>query len=232
VAAALVPRIDPPRREVVTVVRAREVAPERADRLPAGVPTAAGAPEAAPMRVEPATPPIVADTVEPLDARQRRLHLTVSRRLLDKVAAAKDALSHAQPGATTEQVLEAALDLLLEREARRRALVKRPRESPTLASMGRPAADVAPVEPPRRDRAIPAAVEREVRLRDRHRCQCPLDSGGVCGETRRLELHHIVPVALGGASTADNLRLTCSFHNLLEAKRALGEAAARQRRRR
>lgn len=57
--------------------------------------------------------------VEPLSADMRRLHLTVSKGFLEKVAAAKNGLSHAWPGASSEEVLEAALDLLLERQGRR-----------------------------------------------------------------------------------------------------------------
>ena len=51
----------------------------------------------------------------------RRLHLTVSRELLAKVERARAGLSHSKPHATTEQVLEAALDLMV-REQRLRAV--------------------------------------------------------------------------------------------------------------
>jgi len=71
--------------------------------------------------------PSTRDDVEPLSADLRRLHVTVSRQLLKKLEAAREGLSHARPGATTDQVIEAALDLLLEKQARARGLVKRPR---------------------------------------------------------------------------------------------------------
>ncbi|MBL0274971.1 MAG: HNH endonuclease [Anaeromyxobacter sp.] len=209
------------------------------------------------------------DEVEPLTAELRRLHVTVSRRFLSKLDAAHDGLSHALPSATTEQVLEAALDLLLERQASRRGLVKRPsRPSPTGAreaaqpvsaavSTGAPgpgagsASEVpgaasrapgnertatpaatqastpasTPAAPPA-SRHIPAAVRREVWLRDGQRCQHPLDAGGTCGSTLRLELDHLVPLALGGPSTADNLQVTCAAHNRAAARATLGEALA------
>ncbi|MFL5433413.1 MAG: HNH endonuclease, partial [Myxococcales bacterium] len=59
---------------------------------------------------------------EPLTAELRRLHVTVSRRFVAKLAAARAALSHSHPGATTEVVLEAALDLLLTAHERKRGL--------------------------------------------------------------------------------------------------------------
>jgi 5-methylcytosine-specific restriction endonuclease McrA len=150
----------------------------------------------------------------------------VTRRLLEKLDRARDGLSHALPGATAEQVLEAALDLLLEKQARAKALVKRPRSAPTSSSTAHPTATVTTGRP-----HIPATVERQVRQRDRDRCQYPLDAGGVCGSTRRVELDHVVPVALGGATVADNLRCCCGPHNRRAAEEALGPAAASARRR-
>ena len=55
----------------------------------------------------------LSDEVEPLTGDLRRFHTTVTKRFLAKLAAARDALSHSHPGADTEAVLEAALDLLL-----------------------------------------------------------------------------------------------------------------------
>ena len=60
-------------------------------------------------------------------------------------------------------------------------------------------------------RAIPAAVKLEVWVRDGGRCQFRLENGELCGSTHRLQFDHVRPVALGGESTADNLRLACSL---------------------
>jgi hypothetical protein len=65
---------------------------------------------------------------EPMTAGLSRVHLTVPRRLLQKLEAARDALSHSLAGATEAEILEAGLDLLLERQAKRRGLVKNPRK--------------------------------------------------------------------------------------------------------
>ncbi len=67
------------------------------------------------------------DEVVPLTAEVRRVHFNVGTRVVQKLEAARDGLSHAIRGATMEQVLEAALDLLLEKQARARGQVKRPR---------------------------------------------------------------------------------------------------------
>jgi hypothetical protein len=71
------------------------------------------------------------DDIEPLTADLRRLHITVSRQLLKKLESAQVGLGHARPGATMEQVIDAAVDLLLEKQARARGQVKKPRATPT-----------------------------------------------------------------------------------------------------
>ena len=107
--------------------------------------------------------------------------------------------------------------------------------TPDLAAGEATAAAAPPARPPpgspaARPRYIPAAVRREVWLRDGRRCQYPLDSGGTCDATARLELDHLVPVALGGPSTAANLRVVCAFHNRVAARAALGGALVEDQR--
>jgi HNH endonuclease len=226
IAAELCPAESPQRRAVVTAVvpalraavaRPTPAAPPLPER-PAGVaardvhPGELGfvegphAPAASPPPARPVAKPDVAD---PLTADLSRLHVTVSKRFLAKLAAARDALSHSHPGADVEAVLEAGLDLLLAARDRKRGLVKKPR--------------TAPPAPSARPRHVPAAVRREVFTRDEGKCQWPVSSGGVCGSTRRLQLDHIVPIARGGTSTLSNLRIVCSVHNIVAARLALGD---------
>jgi 5-methylcytosine-specific restriction endonuclease McrA len=145
---------------------------------------------------------------EPLTLELCRIHITVKKRFVAKLDSARDGQSHAQPEATAGEVLETALDLLLERQARRRSEVRNPQAS------------TRPSGPNR----VPAAVRRAVWKRDQGKCAWPLDSGGVCGSTRRVELDHVVPRGLGGPSTVDNCRLLCRVHNDLAARLVYGNA--------
>jgi hypothetical protein len=237
VTAELLPRESPPLRAVVTglvrPVPVQPVPPPLDLSVAITWPEPPGAsPEplafrtsetgsARPARVEPR------DDVEPITADLRRLHVTVSRRFLKKVHAAREGLSHALPGATTEQVLEAALDLLLERQARARGKVKKPRTD-VAAPTSTPTLTPTPTEPPPPRRSgpresIPTAVRRAVWARDGGRCSWPLDAGGTCNSTHRLELDHIHPWARDGQPTEANLRLTCHAHNTLAARLAFGD---------
>jgi hypothetical protein len=219
VAAELAPRDVLPARVVVTAVppaRASVSAPPSSSpALQLGQPLHPGEVPPVPVATTPrlAAPP-APSTVEPLTADLRRLHVTVSKRFTQKLEAARDALSHSHPGADVETILEAGLDLLLERAAKRKGLVKRPR----------PAAipDAGAVESAN-PRHVPAAVRREVFLRDEGKCQWPLADGGICGSTHRVELDHIVPVGRGGSSTASQMRTLCKFHNDLAAREVYGD---------
>jgi hypothetical protein len=156
---------------------------------------------------EPATP-ARRDSVDPLDAKSSRLHVTVSRRFLEKLEAAKDALSHARPGASAEEILEAGLDLLLERHAKRKGLVAKPRQN---------------VRPSKTD-AIPAHVKRAVWKRAGGRCEWRLESGERCDSTTRLEFDHYgEPRARGGPPTIENVRLHCRGHNDMNARLVFGD---------
>jgi 5-methylcytosine-specific restriction endonuclease McrA len=165
---------------------------------------------AAPVRVAVVQVPPEAprDEIEPLDAQLARLHVTVSRRLLEKLEAAKDALAHACPGATAAEVFERGLDLVLAQHAKRKGLVEKPRKEPRPSSTD----------------AVPAHVKRAVWLRAGGRCEWVLESGERCDCTRKLEYDHILALALGGKSTLDNVRLACRPHNLLAARQVFGDA--------
>jgi 5-methylcytosine-specific restriction endonuclease McrA len=156
----------------------------------------------------PVPPPPPPSTIEPLTSDLVRVHLTADKRFEEKCRKAKDLLSHSRPGAGLADVLEAALDALIERHEKRRGLVERPLATP------RPSADPG---------RVPAHVRREVWKRDGGRCQWVLASGEICGSTHRVEVDHVEPRALGGPATVERCRLLCRPHNLLAAREILGD---------
>jgi 5-methylcytosine-specific restriction endonuclease McrA len=73
-------------------------------------------------------------------------------------------------------------------------------------------------------RYIPEALRRAVWSRDNGQCTfvSPI-TGKRCCSTRKLELDHVLPHALGGETSIENLRLLCRTHNLLVARRFYGQ---------
>ncbi len=227
VSASLRPAEEVPSRDVITAVRPTASA-LRAATVHAAL--SAAPPESPALRVHPDEPVVVhldeppvvvavpmpalpappppRESVEMLDAELARMHVTVSRRFLEKLEAAKDALGHACPGSSAAEILERGLDLVLAQHAKRQGLVEKPRRG----------------RRPSRSDTIPAEVKREVWRRAGGQCEWRFESGERCGCRRRLEYDHIEPLALGGASTIDNVRLACRPHNLHSARQAFGDA--------
>lgn len=222
VAVAISPNNAAPRRDVITPVH-----PASSPAVAIATTEPNGSTDLDPDLVQPVEPDAAApvlsakppprDWVEPLTADLHRMHVTVSRRFLEKLEAARAALSHKLPVGTNEEILEAGLDLVLEWHAKRKGLVKRPRAE---APSQEPGAATGSY--------VPAAVRREVWKRDGGRCQWPLEKGGICGSTNRVEIDHRIPPVLGGASTKENLRLLCRFHNDLSARAIFGDAKMNQ----
>jgi 5-methylcytosine-specific restriction endonuclease McrA len=216
--------VEPPLRTVVTSVRAEEIAVEGASSIPgplvhpanlarANSSVPGGAPAAPHRRGEPTK-------VEPLTAILSRMHVTVSRGLLNKLAQARDALSHSHPGASDETILEVGLDLILQRHAKRRGVGAKPRGASSKKDAAAPQAQPASTV---RSRHVPAAVKRAVWERDHGCCAWQLENGGVCGSTRQIEIDHIHGWALGAETTVEECRLLCRFHQDVSARKLYGD---------
>jgi hypothetical protein len=85
-----------------------------------------------------------------------------------------------------------------------------------------PSVAPAPEAPSKRSRYIRADVAREVWRRDEGCCRWPLEGGGVCASTYRVQFDHIHGWALGADTTVEELRLLCSVHQDVHARRLYG----------
>ena len=215
VAASIRPAAAIPGREVLTPVRAPVVEPRDEHRADVALPrpaakevhpgeTGCGTDLALPLPRAPASRP---DSAQPLTAELSRFHITVSRQFVETLERTKDALSHSHPGASTEEILMACMDLMLEKKAKQRGLVEKPLETP---------------RPSRSDR-VPAHVRREVMKRSGGRCEWVFENGERCNSTYQVECDHITPRALGGLPTVENTRAACRGHNQLAARRVFGD---------
>ena len=99
---------------------------------------------------------------------------------------------------------------------------------------GASAAAATPSQPPGGAvlvrRTIPAATRRCVWRRDAGACTfVDPETGQRCGSRHLLQIDHIQPFAMGGANSAENLRLLCAAHNRYRARKAVGSRRARNR---
>jgi 5-methylcytosine-specific restriction endonuclease McrA len=134
-----------------------------------------------------------------------------------------------------EQVFELALDFFIarqdprsrreRREQRRKRALAKVRSSDTET----PKAVARSPQAPCQSRYIGAIVKDEVFGRDDGQCSYLSANGRRCTSRTALQIDHIKPVARGGASTLDNLRLLCAYHNRLESERLMGPLARRDK---
>lgn len=79
-------------------------------------------------------------------------------------------------------------------------------------------------------RKTPADVKHAVWERDGGCCTFVSSDGHRCGSRELIEFDHVDPVALGGKSTVERVRLRCRPHNQLEAERVFGSGFMAQKR--
>jgi 5-methylcytosine-specific restriction endonuclease McrA len=132
--------------------------------------------------------------------------------LLDR---AHDGLSHTVGFEDSQEVLRRALTLLVEKIERERFAATDTPRARTSAGDGR---------------YIPAEIQREVCERDDNRCTFVGENGHRCESRALIEFDHRVPLAKGGQTTVENVRLLCRAHNQFEAKREFGPALIQSKR--
>jgi hypothetical protein len=159
--------------------------------------------------------PLRGAAVVPLASDRYKITFTAKAATRQKLRMAQELLRHQVPHGDVADVVDRALDALLEQLTRRKfAAVSRPRS----ASTANAPSDV----PAASGRHIPADVRRAVWLRDGGSCGFIAADGRRCGERGFVEFHHVRPFAVDGPPTATNIALRCRSHNGYEAELYFG----------
>lgn len=157
-----------------------------------------------PERIQPPAP---AERVTPLAPKRFGLECTLDQETFDLLRRAQALMGHQNPSEEIAPVIKRALELLVGHLERQKfAATAHPGRSRGCTSA----------------RRIPAAVKRAVWERDGGRCTFVSDGGKRCTALAMLEFDHLDPVARGGATTADNVRLLCRAHNQYAAECVFG----------
>ena len=201
-----------PRSETMALVQALPASPPQL--APAQVEAADPVPGAScPRQLAPGQVGPRGAKLAPVAPERFILQLTIGRSTQDKLSYAQELLGHALPSGDVAQVLDRALDALIERlEKRKCARARRPR--PSKRSSNNP-------------RHIPAHVRRAVWERDGGRCTFVSEAGRRCPARTRLEFDHVDEV--GRASVA-GVRLRCRAHNQYGAECTFGAEFMREKR--
>jgi hypothetical protein len=163
-----------------------------------------------------------ATQTKPLAPQRYKLQVTLSEDTNNKLRQAQQLLRHRVPNGDLAEVLDRALDLLVEAEMKRQfGQTKHPRKSAEASgAKGKPKSS--------RSRHIPNAVRRQVVERDGLQCSFTSAEGQPCSETGPLQLHHVAPFGKDGPHSVENVRLFCRAHNLYAAELDYGAAKMAQ----
>ena len=138
------------------------------------------------------------ERIWPVSRTHSELRLVVDEKMLEQLKELQALLAHSHPGASLKEVIEYAVQKAIEKKT-----PKKPQSNQ--------------VTVPAQNQRNLAEIKRIVWHRDGGRCGYVGPDGRKCGSRRTLEYDHIRPQALGGETSADNLRLRCRAHNRLAA---------------
>jgi hypothetical protein len=151
-----------------------------------------------------------------LSPRRYKIEITIDEATHDRLRSLQDRLGRSATGRDPAAIISRAIDVLLVRTlARKAACTDRPRPvsaTKAAAAAGQP------------NRGIPAAVRREVWLRDCGRCRFVDTRERRCDATSNVEFHHRAPFALGGRHSPENIELRCAAHNQYQADLDFGRS--------
>jgi len=154
------------------------------------------------------TAPRVRTRIQQLSESRYTLQVTLAGTTHDKLRRLQDLLAHAIPDRDIAEIIDRSFDALMERLEKRKFGTHAKGDGKNR---------------PRTLRAIPAQIKRAVYERDRGACAHRFEDGRICGSRSKLEYDHIVPIAKGGRTTIENVRLLCRAHNQHAADQAFGQ---------
>jgi len=150
------------------------------------------------------------------------VQVTIGKNAHDMLRRAQALLSHSVPSGDVAQVVERALAALVEKlEKRKYGKGIRARGSVKQGTTRSRSTSL---------RCLSSTVRRAVWERDEGQCSFVSSNGHRCSSRRFLEFDHIDPVARGGRTTAENLRLRCRAHNRYAAEHTFGEGFMNRKR--
>lgn len=201
-APSVVRKLPPP----VSHQEPRVVATPPAPPLPASSPASSSTVAAPPEfldAVEPHPKLPKPAGIAPLSPHRYKIQITVDHETRELLRQAQDLMRHSLPSGDPAVIISRVLKVLVADLLKKKAAIgAKPRRSTGVADGSRD---------------IPAVVMREVWERDGGRCT-HVGPRGRCNDGGFVEYHHVIPYALGGGPTVDNIELRCSAHNRYQAR--------------
>jgi hypothetical protein len=146
--------------------------------------------------------------------KTHRISFNATAEVVEQLRRLQDLLGVSEVG----DVVAKACQLLLDKKAPERRAARRIQRATKSQSAAKPRR-----EPSTRHPRRPSARDADdIKLRDQECCSFVARDGTRCMARRHLQIDHVEPWAVGGATTSTNLRTLCRGHNLLFARDSFG----------
>jgi 5-methylcytosine-specific restriction endonuclease McrA len=168
------------------------------------------------------------EKIRPLSETQAEFRTVISAELLQKLERVRELAAHRTSSCQWSEILEVMADLTIKAldrtgDRQRKASVESDAKAPKVGTSSRHSAAPAPVVKASRSRYIPKALKRSVFEKAGGQCEFKdTESGRRCACRSFLQVDHIIPLALGGTTSAENLRILCQAHNQWAAMQSFG----------
>ncbi len=168
------------------------------------------------------------EKIRAISEDQVSAQVTFTREQFEKLKRIQELLSHTHVDTSNASLLDAAMDVFLEKKDPLRKTVK-PRIAPCdTAAEAESAESVRPKSAKistslRPVQTVKPSIRNHVFKKSGGQCEYrDQKTGHRCSSRHFLEIDHIRPRALGGTNVPENLRVLCRTHNLLMAECAFG----------
>ncbi len=180
------------------------------------------------------------DQVVTLNEYEKRLHLTIDNKVMQLLNEARDLLAHTVPDGNKNEILKRVLRLAnAELRKKKFAIISdgnsepehKNRTSSSSAAREHSSKRMFPLDSkaPSNGRTISRHIKNIVFRRAHGACENriepnpdtkALNHAKKCGSTYKLEFEHVMPIAIGGDSSLQNIQLLCRSCNLQRAHKA------------
>ncbi|MGE0631120.1 MAG: HNH endonuclease [Pseudobdellovibrionaceae bacterium] len=147
------------------------------------------------------------EKVRPTGDNKTQITLTIDDVLMEKLATIKNLTSHKNPNPSYSDLIDMLADI---------ALKKLDPQNPSLSQR-----KATPPVVSKNLGYVSARIKREV-WKEGVCSHTDPETGRKCGSKFQLEIDHVIPIAKGGTSNIENLRLVCRNHNLFYARKHFG----------
>ncbi len=159
----------------------------------------------------------IQEIVRPQKDESVRLEITFTKEQFEELKKAKSLLSHiAHTGSLAEviSVLASKFNHSKLGKPVHSVQIKNP-----IKSQSEAATEFKKAMPANKKRPhIPVHLKRKLYLEAKGCCQYQNPDGSRCGSEFQIQIDHVTPVAWGGTTSAENLRLLCRTHNIFAAR--------------